>query len=164
MGSQRKLQEVVEYWNLEGVFRRISQHSGRQEGTLVLKWPSLQELWISISGGPPWLDGLEDKVPTVVLWEEYGEKFGKVEAGCEQGTLQSLNFLTLILVVSILYMPIGFDVSEVEPMNCEIQEKFFHFILDTFFCHFSWRYSLHKLMYLKCRNYFWTKREISIPV
>jgi len=30
-------------------------------------------------------------------------------------------------------MPICFDISEVEPMNCEIQEKFFHFILDTFF-------------------------------
>merc|ERR1712173_80280 len=66
------------------------------------------------------------------MGEEYGEKFGKVEAGCEQGTLQSLNFLTLILL-SILYMPICFDVSEVEPMHCEIQEKFFHFILDTFF-------------------------------
>ena len=132
MGSQRKLQEVVEYWNLEGVFRRISQHSGRQEGTLLLNWPSWRELWISISGGPPWLDGLEDKVPRVVLWEEYGEKFGKVEAGREQGTVQSLNFLTLILV-SILYMAICFDISEVEPMTCEIQEKFFHFILDTFF-------------------------------
>jgi len=55
-------------------------------------------------------------------------------------------------------MPICFDVSEVEPMHCEIQEKFFHFILGAFFLPLLLTAFSPQARAFKTPKQFWIKR------